>query len=178
MNRKMDLNEWIEQMKAFCVFIGAYVASIVTPIQDALFILGLVVTYNIWEGIKADRRVHKKPFSIKKAWEAIQQMLFFWTLIFIIHTTGSKLNDPTLSETGVKWVTYIACYFYLVNILKNAKLIHPQSKAIAFMYDILTIEIFAKLQDMIGLKFIRKYKEKDEEKQDEENTNDNDNPQK
>jgi len=171
MNRKMDLNEWIEQMKAFCVFIGAYVASIVTPIQDALFILGLVVTFNIWIGIKADRRVHKKPFSIKKAWEAIQQMLFFWTLIFLIDTTGKKFDDPILSETGVKWVTYIASYFYLVNIFKNEKQIHPKSKGIAFMYDILTIEIFAKLQDMIGLKFIRKYKPED--KPEDENTNDN-----
>lgn len=160
----MDINTCLQSIKSFIIMIGAYIVSIASPIQDALFILGLSVTVSILYGIRADKMIHKKNFCLKKAWEAIQQMLLFWTLIFVIHSTGSRFEDQALSETGVKWLTYVAVYFYILNILKNAKQIHPGNKAIEFLYDVLTTDIFNRLQDMIGLKKYRKLKEDEKDK--------------
>ena len=166
----MDMDNCLQSIKSFLVMLGAFIASAISPIEGALFILGLSVTVNILYGIRADKVVNEKNFSLKKAWEAIQQMLLFWMLIFVIHSTGSRFEDEALNKIGVKWLTYVAVYFYIVNILKNAKQLHPSNKAVEFLYDVLTTDIFIRLQEMIGIKKIKKH---DEQKDSEESEDSN-----
>lgn len=158
----MDLYSWInEHIRPFLVMVFTAICSVFTPIEDAIYVLFLAFIFNIIVGISQDKRVNKKEFNIKKAFDAITQLFLYYALIYLIHTTGFKMKDDTVATTGVKWVTYIVVYFYATNILRNAKSMYPKNKAIAFMYDVLSTDVFISLKNMIGVR--TKKQEEDKE---------------
>ena len=81
-------------------------------------------------------------------------LILYYAIIFIVNLALSLFNEQTLAESSTKFITWIVSYWYLVNILRNAKEIFPWSKGLKFMYDLMTVEIL----NMILTKFgIRKY---------------------
>ena len=60
-----------------------------------------------------------------------------------------------LLETRVKWLTYIIILGYDLNIFKNAHTKWPESKSIALIYSILTVEIFKNIKEYIGFKKLK-----------------------
>ena len=54
--------------------------------------------------------------------------------------------------TMVTWLTYIVGYFYVTNIFRNAEIIFPRIKSIAFIYSFLSTEVIYKLKDFLGFK--------------------------
>jgi hypothetical protein len=100
--------------------------------------------------LAADANVHAKQFSLKKAFESIKQALFYFFLIWFIHYSADSLGFDKNGHTAIKWVTLTVVYFYLTNILRNASAIFPNNKAIAFMYVVMTTQIFNKLRNYFG----------------------------
>jgi uncharacterized membrane protein len=152
MKPKMEFYNWItEHAKPLLLMAFTAFCSVFTPIEDAMYILFVAFIFNVITGIAEDKIIKKNDFSIKKAFEAITQLFFYYALIFLIHTAGCRLKDPEVATTGVKWITYIVVYFYATNAIRNAKSIYPGSKTIAFMYDVLSTAIFLRLKNMIGI---------------------------
>lgn len=162
MKRMTEIYNWLtEHAKPFLVMAFTAFCSVFTPIEDAIYILFLAFVFNVITGIAEDKIVKKQDFKIKKAFEAITQLFFYYALIFLIYTAGFKMNDEAVATTGVKWVTYVVVYFYLTNAVRNAKSIYPTNKALSFMYEVLSTAIFTRLKKMIGLTSTTKNKEEE-----------------
>ena len=78
-------------------------------------------------------------------------LLFYFALIIFIHIAMSTQYLET-GSTMVTWLTYIVGYFYMTNIFRNAVIIFPGSKSIAFIYSFLSTEVIYKLKEFLGFK--------------------------
>ena len=133
-------------------FIITGIISAFMPMQDALFILLLGFTINFITGYVTDLRVNDKDFSIKKAFNSVSQLGYFFGLIFFISAIGKYNSDSAFSQLGVKWSTIIVSYFYVINILKNGRQIWPGNIAINFLYDFLSFQGINYLRKLFNLK--------------------------
>lgn len=159
--REMEI--LLDKAKQVLWLVITMLASVLTPVQNVLLLLFLAFVFNFLSGLAADVHVNKKGFDLKKAFTAIKQLLFYFALVVFIDFGSRLMNDLSISEYGVKWITYIVVYFYLTNIFRNATIVYPKNEAIKFMYDVLTTEIFQMLKNKFNaLKEVRK--ENDEEK--------------
>lgn len=145
--------------------ITAFVAA-VTPILTAIISLFIGFTFNFITGLVTDIHVNKKEFSIKKAFESITMLFFFFGLVYFLHSLLSGMGDRNIAQETTKYLTYIVSYWYIVNVLRNAKQIYPKSKAISFLYSVLTTEVFNWIKNMIGIR-LKKIEDTDAANNDE-----------
>ncbi|MEI6752340.1 MAG: phage holin family protein [Paludibacter sp.] len=147
------MDEFISNLIAFCkpfiVLITTFIVSIFSPIQDVLYVLGLSFLFNIITGIVTDIHVNEKEFSLKKAFDSVFQLTFYGALVFFIHNVAVNLGNHALGDEGVKYTTFIVVYFYLCNILRNAGLVFPKNKAISFLYEVMTTQIFTRIKSAL-----------------------------
>lgn len=152
----------LERLKEAALFVGVVLLSAITPIANAIFTLMLFFTINFYVGFQADR-TEKRAFSLKKAFDAIKLLTLYYSSIFIMHVALSINGEEELATTLTKWVTLIVCYFYMLNIVRNAIKIFPSSKSLRFFYRILRIEIYSYIRNRIGLMLPVKDEVKDDE---------------
>jgi len=143
------LNHLVALLKPFIVLITTFIVSIFSPIQDVLYVLGLSFLFNIITGIVTDVHVNGKKFNLKKAFDSIFQLTFYGALVFFIHNVAVNLGSHTMGDKGVKYITFIVVYFYLCNIIRNAGLVFPKNKAIVFLYEVMTTQIFTRLKSAL-----------------------------
>lgn len=148
----MCIDQVIDSTKQTMWLIITAVVSIFAPVQNILILLFLAFMFNIITGIITDVHVNKKLFNIKKAFNALSQLFFYFTCVVFIDYGATLLGDVKLGEIGVKWLTCIVVYFYLTNIFKNARKVYPENLAISFIYELLSTEIFDRLKGMVGFK--------------------------
>lgn len=146
------MEDFIERFKELIWIVITAIGSLLLPIREILILLSLGFVFNIVTGIVADIHVNRKQFSLNKAFSSISQAAFFMACVFFLDYGSKLLHDEQIGQTSVKWLTLIVSYFYLVNIFRNAKQIFPKNMAIAFIYELLSTEIFLRLKDMVGLK--------------------------
>lgn len=141
----------MEQIKQLLIFLGAFIMGIITPIKHILLLLLFASTINIIFGIRADKECYQKPFSMKKAMQAFEQLILYCLIIILVFVTSKYLGDDAIGQLAMKWLTYILIYFYSINILRNAEFLYPKNKAIPFLKTILTTEIFNRINGLIGV---------------------------
>lgn len=151
---------YIDKLKELFWLIATGVMSVLSPVQNVLSLLFLSFIFNIIVGIITDVHANRKKFKIKKAFNAITQLMFYSACVVFLDAGSRLLEEDDLGILAIKWTTYVVVYFYLTNIFRNAKQIYPKSEAIALIYEILSTEIFDRLKEMIG---IRKKKEETNE---------------
>lgn len=139
-------------MKNYLLMVLTGLLGIVSTFQHAFIALfcGFILNFLMGMGADAADKTTKESFSIKKATEGIKLLMFYVVTIFCLY--GMTYPEPKLTETVIKWLTYIVSYFYLTNIFRNATKIFPDSRAIAFIYMFLSTEVFIKLKEMLGIK--------------------------
>ncbi len=136
----------IERIKDIIVATCMVICSIVAPIKTALIVLGVCALFNFIIGWKTDVHVYKRDFSTSKAFNSIKMLLFWAFTCLVVHLTINLFGEEDLANVFLKYLTWIVSYWYLVNVLKNAKKLFPKSESIKFVYDLVTIEIIAILK--------------------------------
>ncbi len=75
-----------------------------------------------------------------------------------------------LAETASKFLSWIFCYWYLVNIIRNSIEIFPESRSLKFLYSLLTVQILDMILARFGLRKMEDFdpyeKSKEKEKMD------------
>ena len=137
--------------KPIALGIISVVVSILLPLQDVLYVLGSGFLINIFTGIVTDIHVNEKEFDIKKAFNAISQLMFYFVLIYYVHSSFVRLKHPDWAEKATIWITFVVSYYYLVNILRNATKAFPTNDAIKLMYMILTTKVFSLMKRYFNL---------------------------
>ena len=140
----------------FWLFVTA-LASVLTPVENTLKLLFIAFIFNIATGIITDVHVNKAKFQLKKAFNAITQLMFYVACVVFLDYGARLLSAPGIGITAVKWLTYVVVYFYLTNIFKNARLVYPKNPALNFIYELLSTEIFDRLKNMVGYKSRKEY---------------------
>lgn len=133
--------------------------AFLTPVHNAMLVLGLVFIADLFFGIITDVIRNNTQFSFKKFVFAAAVFLLYLSIIAAIHTVGWFMKDHDAALYVVKTVTYMFAYFLIKNSLKNLRELLPNNEAIAF------------LDNMLGFEFTKRFgqyfSKKTEEKQDE-----------
>lgn len=140
-----------ERLKEATVLGLTTLISILAPIHNAIIALMLFFTVNFFTGFQADKAANGADFSLKKAFDAIKLLTFYYSALLVMHVSLELFGETELAEGLTKWVTLIVCYFYLLNIARNACLVFPRSKSLRFFYSLLKIEFFDLLRRRFGL---------------------------
>ena len=125
--------------------------SIFTPISISIYILTVFFTINFFIGFHTDRLVNGIDFKLDKVRKGILLLLLYFVLLFMINISLSLYGEEDLAMSIPKFFTWSACYWYLVNILRNTKQLFPKSNGIKFFYDILTIKVFDWMISKMGI---------------------------
>ena len=144
----------IDALKASWVAI----LSLFAPTETAIKVLLVFFVLNILVGVRADRAVSKKEFSLKKFMSGFMLFGLFYAIILAVNLALSSFGEADIAFNSMKFLTWLMCYGYLVNIVRNARLIHPENETLEILHDVLTIEIFDALLGKFG--FGKKYRER------------------
>lgn len=145
-------NNIIIRVENFFKIIWIIILSIFAPIGVSIYVLSFFFVINFFLGFQADRLVYKADFSLEKVKKGVMLFILYFALLFIINVSLSLYGEDDLAVTVPKFFTWIACYWYLVNIIRNAKLIFPSSEGLKFFYNLLTIQILDLIFAKFGLK--------------------------
>lgn len=152
---RMYIDLWGE-FKSYLLVTLTGLLSILSDFQYAFVALFVGFVGNFLMGLLADTSSEPKvSFSIKKATEGLKLFMFYVVTVFCLY--GMTYKEPALTDTVIKWLTYIVSYFYMTNIFRNAKKVFPDSKAISFIYSFLSTEVFMELKRFLGIGKNRKF---------------------
>lgn len=140
----------ISDLKNTFWLIVTALSAVFDPVENVLKLLFIAFIFNIFTGIIADVHVNKASFSLKKAFNAVTQLLFYMACVVFLDYGSKLIEEQAIGAISVKWLTYIVVYFYLTNIFRNASLVYPSNQAILFIYELLSTEIFERLRFIIG----------------------------
>ena len=135
--------------------------SIFAPIKIAIIVLTGAFALNFFIGFKNDQIVHGRDFSLEKAFKGAKLLFLFYALSFIIFMSISLYGEHSLAGEVTKFFAWIVNWWYVTNILRNAKEIFPDVKVLQILYDIVTIQVFDMIFAHFGLSPLKK---KDNEK--------------
>ncbi len=128
------------------------IISVISPIRIAVWVLLVFFTVNFFVGYKSDVQINKRDFSLKKAFDGVKQLILYYALIFIVNMTLGLYEETNLAEAATKFMTWIVSYWYLVNILRNAREVFPGNETLKFLYDLLTVQVLEMLLARFGLR--------------------------
>lgn len=128
------------------------IISVISPIRIAVWVLLVFFTVNFFVGYKSDVQVNKRDFSLKKAFDGVKQLILYYALIFIVNMALGLYEETNLAEAATKFMTWIVSYWYLVNILRNAREIFPGNETLKFLYDLSTVQVLDMLLARFGLR--------------------------
>lgn len=141
------------------------IISVFAPIGIPIYVLSLFFLFNIFIGFHTDRIVNKKDFDLDKIGKGSMLFLLYFALLFMVNISLSLYGEDKLALAIPKFITWIASYFYLINIIRNSKQIFPKSEGLKFFYQLLTIQVFEMILAKFGLKnrdLNKDYEEEDE----------------
>lgn len=132
------------------------IISVISPIRIAVWVLLVFFTVNFFVGYKNDVQINKRDFSLKKAFDGVKQLILYYALIFIVNMALGLYEEANLAEAATKFMTWIVSYWYLVNILRNAREIFPGNETLKFLYDLLTVQVLEMILSRFGLRSQRR----------------------
>lgn len=127
------------------------VLAFISPVSYVFYSLFIVWVLNFFIGMKTDKKINDRDFSITKAFDSIKQIGFLGVASLVVYAIPSIMGDKWIAIKGVNAITYIVFYFYLTNIFRNASLYWPKKKEFSFLYEVLTTQIFTRLRDTFML---------------------------
>ncbi len=132
------------------------IISVISPIRIAVWVLLVFFTVNFFVGYKSDVQINNRDFSLKKAFDGVKQLILYYALIFIVNMALGLYEETNLAEAATKFMTWIVSYWYLVNILRNAREVFPGNETLKFLYDLLTVQVLEMLLARFGLRSHRR----------------------
>ena len=135
----------MQTSKSFIAVSLATILSYFQPIQSILTAILWLFVLNFLFGLVAGIVANKENFSFRKAFTCISEVSVFLVILSTIFFIGDHLGARGGAMQAISTITYALLYFYSVNILKNLKLLFPASKGLIWIYNLLSIELIAKL---------------------------------
>jgi predicted Na+-dependent transporter len=159
----------MEEFKTLIVVTLSALAAFLAPISGIIYSVVIVALLDFVLGLYVARKVMHEDFSFKKAWQWIKEAAIFFVTITCVLFVGQNLYPPFREPGGldgainaILTITFALLYIYTVNIFKNLKRWNPESRWIAFVYFIISIEFVKKVP------FMEAFQKKEKEAKDGE----------
>lgn len=117
-----------------------YVLIYLLPIKDLMYCISVTFAINFLAGYIVGMVLQKEHFQIRKGLWAFAEASFFMAFLILLFVLGDWTKQSAHIFKAINISTWAWIYFYSINILRNAKRIFPDSKPIAFLYYILSLE--------------------------------------
>lgn len=134
-----------DTIKNLLITISSILIGYFAPLRDVVFVIFFVFLMNCIFGLVAGVGVQGEKFSLKKFFRCIMETLVFYVIVLSVYLVGEKMGNPDGAIQCISGLVYAIIYFYFVNILRNAHKLLPKSKAIKFMYYVLSFEVIKKI---------------------------------
>lgn len=133
----------IEQFETyFRTFFAVTVLTVVTDIQDFVFIVVIVTALNWLAGYLADHR-KGKPYQHKKTMQAVKELFLTSAILFFVALTCNMLEPGIDYRLLIKGLTGIFLIIYARNITKNLRIIQPSNEFIKVLNSIANSKYFS-----------------------------------
>lgn len=116
------------------------VLAFLNPIQMDIFVICTMIVGNFMFGWLESVWVKKERFQLDKFTKAMSEGLIYIILVIGIYIVLKMkgIEDKALYCTSV--VSYAVIYFLGLNILRNLKSLYPNSRVLAFLYFVGSLE--------------------------------------
>lgn len=115
------------------------------PVYELWIALIIVFFSDIFIGIVCGLSINHETFSIKKFANAWILLLVFMIADGMTYIIGHLMDVKPQAFFGMKMITWGFLYFYCKNIIKNLRLIFPDSMQIRFLEYLINIEFVKKI---------------------------------
>lgn len=135
----------MEDLRTLIVVTLSSLMAYLSPIYGVLFAVTLAFALNFLFGYLSGIRVDGETFQFRKAFSCIQEVCVFFLVVASVYTIGEHLDNSPETLQSISVITYVALYFYAVNIFKNLGKLFPGSRWISFCYWLIAFEFARKI---------------------------------
>lgn len=153
------MEETYDMVKYFITGVICQILAFFSPVTNDLIVMITLLSFNFIFGYLESIFVKNERFNIRKFLRSIIEGVAFGVLFLVVFFIGKMKDQQDIALQCVSFITYSACYFYGVNILRNWKALTPSNTLVAFLYDVLSMEGAKRLP------FISSYLEKHSKQQ-------------
>lgn len=136
------------EIKGILIATWAALMSCLMPIGDFIVAMIMLFCLNFCFGLMADI-VNGGKWERKKALQFFGQSTVFFVLMFAVLGIGDKLHAHTDAVNGVKYLCWVAVWFFGVNISRNWMNITPKKsvwhRIAYFIYYVLSVQFVEKI---------------------------------
>lgn len=143
-NFKFRTYDLMENIKILLVGTLSALAAYLSPISSVIFSILYVFLLNFACGYLAGMANGEK-FAWKKAFSTVKEVAIYYIILVSVFIVGERMGDDSAALQAITTITYAFIYFYSVNILRNLSFTFKDSKAIAFIYYIVSFEVIKKI---------------------------------
>jgi len=141
----------MQTTKSFIAVSLATILAYFEPIESILTAILWLFLLNFMFGLVAGIVSNKESFNFRKAFMCVTEASVFLVILSAIFYIGDHLGARGGAMQAISTITYTLLYFYSVNIFKNLRLLLPGNKSIAWLYNLLSIEMISKLPQLSQL---------------------------
>lgn len=127
--------------------------SLLAPVHVSLCLLFTLSIVDVLIGYACNHIWLGEEWKFRKAFSAIGKLCIYCFLVVIIHMAMDVFGEVALAKTLVKYLTWAIIWFYLSNIITNAKKIYPKSKGLAFLHALVTAKMAGQILTKLLLHF-------------------------
>ena len=115
------------------------------PISDMVFVIFYLFLFNMLAGMIAGMVVNDESFKLRKFFHCILETFVLYVIVLSVFCLGEKMHNTDGAMQCISGIVYAIVYFYSVNILRNLKLLLPDSRPISFLYYVVSFEIVKRI---------------------------------
>jgi len=135
----------MESIKIFAAISLAAIIAYFEPVHNILIAFVWIFAMNFLFGLVSGMVANKEKFNFRKAFKCFSEASVFFLILASVFFIGNQLGAKGQAMQTVSTIAYAAVYFYSVNIFKNLVQLFPNSKLIAFIHYLLSIEVLSRL---------------------------------
>lgn len=131
-----------DQLRIIGASLLSYLLAYVTPAGGFIFALVLFALFNLWCGMRADGISVQscRNFKWSKFRAAVGEMFLSVALVLLLSIGMGAMGDATESVVVVKTMTYVFCYVYVQNSIKNLIIAYPRNVSLRIIYHLIRFE--------------------------------------
>lgn len=152
------IEDMVASLKNLMVAFFSIMLAYFTPISNMVFVIFFIFALNCVAGMVAGIVTKQERFSIKKFFHCLLETFMFYVIVLSVFVIGEKMNNLNGALQCIAGIVYAICYFYGVNTLRNLRKLFANSRALNFMYYVLSFEIVKKIP------YLQQFNEKEEVK--------------
>ena len=137
----------MDNLRLLAASVLANIVGLMFPIKNDMFVLVLLFTVNFVVGLLADV-CNRGEWSFRKAFRFFRDAAIYFVMVASIYMLGHLKGEGETAVHCVSFMIYVAMYFYVTNILRNARMItdekSTQFRVLNFLYYVLSLRVLEK----------------------------------